>query len=102
MKKVVILGGGDLGRTLAAHVWFEGVLISVLSWAMAAVIAAPISYALGVVTGRMFFKTPLDLTISGIAIVVWFALVVVIATVSSAYPASRAARLTVREAIAHV
>ena len=51
---------------------------------------------------RLFFETPLDFTVSGGAVAAWLALVVALAGVSSVHPALRAARLTVREAIAHV
>lgn len=93
---------GATPRTLAFHVWCEGVLIGVLSWIAAAVLAAPISYVLEVVTGRMFFRAPLDFTMSAGAAAIWLVLVVVIASLASFHPAMKAARLTVREAIAYV
>jgi putative ABC transport system permease protein len=93
---------GATPRTLAFHVWCEGVLIAVMSWIAAAVLAAPISYALQVVTGRMFFKAPLDFTVSAGAAAIWLLLVVVLASFASFHPAVKAARLTVREAISYV
>jgi putative ABC transport system permease protein len=93
---------GATSRMLAFYVWCEGLLIALLSWCVASVLAAPISYALEVVTGRMFFKAPLDFTMSAGATALWLALVLVLASVASFHPARRAAQLTVREAIAHV
>ena len=49
----------------------------------------------------MFLKVPLDFYMSARASVLWLGLVVVLASLCSFYPAWRAARLTVREAIAH-
>jgi ABC-type lipoprotein release transport system permease subunit len=50
----------------------------------------------------MFFRAPLDFTMTLGATAAWLAIVVVVATLASAYPAWRAARLTIREAIGHV
>jgi putative ABC transport system permease protein len=93
---------GATPRMIAAQVWCEGIWISVLSWIAATLLAAPVSYVLETVTGRMFFRVPLDFTVSAGAAALWLGLVVVLASASSLYPAWRAARLTVREAIAHV
>jgi putative ABC transport system permease protein len=93
---------GATPRTISGHVWFEGVVIGLMSWALAIVLAAPVSWGLGVVTGNMFFKAPLDFFMSPGAALLWLGLVLVLASLSSFYPAWRAARLTVREAIAHV
>lgn len=93
---------GATPRTLALQVWCEALWIALMSWIVATVLAAPISYGLQVVTGRMFFRVPLDFTMSPAATAIWLLLVVVLASFASLHPARRAARLTVREAIAHV
>ena len=95
---------GAIGATpgeVSRQVWFEGVLIGVLSWAAANVLAAPVSYALESACGNIFFRVPLDFHMSPGAAGTWLALVVVLATLSSLYPAWRATRLTVREALSH-
>jgi putative ABC transport system permease protein len=101
-REIGILGAiGASPGSIARHVWAEGVLIGLLSWGVAVLLAAPLSWALEVATGSIFFKTPLDFHMSPAAAGVWLALVVVLATLSSFYPARRAARLTVREAMSH-
>lgn len=87
---------------LAVLVWCEGVVIALLSWPAALAIGAPAGYGLGVVAGRMFFKTPLDFTMSWSGAALWLGLALGIASLCSFVPARRAARLTAREAIAHV
>lgn len=92
---------GASPRTIAGHIVFEGVLIGVLSWCAAIVLAVPVTAVLDQVAGRIFIKTPLDFFMSPRAAAIWFLLVVVIAALSSFHPARRAARLTVREALAY-
>ena len=93
---------GATPRMIAGQVWSEAVLIGLLSWGVAALLSVPVTWALQSVTGRMFFRIPLELTLSFGAAGSWLALVVVLSTISSLYPSWRAARLTVREALAHV
>ena len=75
--------------------------MGVLSWGVAIAAAVPATMALDRVAGMLFIRMPLDYTMSPRAVVTWLALVLVLATLSSLYPAWRAARMTVREALAH-
>ena len=93
---------GATPTTISRHVWFEGVAIGVLSWALACGVAAPISAVLEAVVGDIFFKAPLDFYLSWSAAAAWLAIVVVVGSASSFYPAWRAARLTVRQALSEV
>lgn len=102
-REIGILGAiGATPSTIARHVWFEALVIGMLSWIAGMVLAAPISWALEVACGNIFFRTPLDFHVSPLAAAAWLVLVLVLASVSSFYPARRAARLTVREALAHI
>jgi putative ABC transport system permease protein len=92
---------GATPSTLSRHVWAEGVLFGVLSWVVACLLTLPVSFALEAVCGQIFFKVPLDPYVWPQAPGLWLALVVVLASLSSVYPAQRAARLSVREALAH-
>lgn len=93
---------GATPRQLALLVWGEALLVAVVSWLAALVTTAPISYALQLVTGRMFFRTPLEFTMTSNAALFWLLLILVLASISSMHPARRAAHFTVREAINHV
>jgi putative ABC transport system permease protein len=101
-REIGILGAiGATPRAIARQVWAEGVAIGVASWVVALLLAAPASFLLESATGRIFFKAPLDFFVSAGACAIWLVLVVVIASLSSFFPARRAARLSVREALAY-
>jgi putative ABC transport system permease protein len=90
---------GAAPRTLATHVWLEGLFVGLLSWLAAVLLTMPVSWALEVTCGRIFLKTPLDFHVSVRALALWLVLVLVLATLSSFHPALRAARLRVSEAL---
>jgi putative ABC transport system permease protein len=101
-REIGILGAiGASSRVIASYIWYESLIIAGLSWFLSVLLAAPASLLLESVTGRIFFKAPLDFAVSIGAALVWLALIAVIATFSSVYPARRAARLTVREALTY-
>jgi putative ABC transport system permease protein len=92
---------GASPRFLGVQVVAEGVLIAFLSWIAAVVISAPATWLLDQATGRIYLKTPVEFLLSGQAILTWLALVLVLGAISSFYPAWRATRLSIKEAIAH-
>jgi putative ABC transport system permease protein len=92
---------GAAPRVIAQNVVIEGVTIGVLSWFVALVATIPATLALDALTGKMFVNAPVDFVFSAEAAGAWLLLVVVLAALGSVYPAWRAARLTVREALAH-
>lgn len=101
-REIGVMGAiGATPRSLALGVWCEALLIALASWAGAGVLTAPVSAILQRVTGGMFFAAPLPFTLDPAAAFAWLGLVVVLATVSSVQPCLRAARLSVREAVAH-
>ena len=92
---------GAAPRVIAMNVVIEGVVIGVLSWFVALVATLPATLLLDTLTGKMFINAPVDFVFSAEAAGAWLLLVVVLAALGSLYPAWRAARLTVREALAH-
>jgi putative ABC transport system permease protein len=102
-RELGVLGAlGATPRTLATHVWLEGMALALLSWLGAALLTFPLSWALGAACGAIFLKAPLDPWLSPRALATWLGLVLVLATLSSFHPALRAARLHVRDALGHV
>lgn len=102
-REIGILGAlGATPGTIARQIWAEALVMGLLSWGLALGAAAPLSWGLETTTGRIFFKSPLDFTMALAPALLWLGVVVVLASLSSLYPAWRAARLTVREALAHV
>jgi putative ABC transport system permease protein len=88
-------------RTIARYVLFEGMVMAALSWCVALIVSIPITFALDAATGQMFIRSALDFYMSPTAAAVWLLLVIILAALSSFYPARRSARLAVREAIAY-
>jgi putative ABC transport system permease protein len=78
-----------------------GLVIGLLSWAGALVLAQPISRAMSWQVGRGFLSRPLDYAFDWRAPLMWLAAVVVIAALSSLAPALSAVRLSVRETLAY-
>ena len=78
----------------------EAVTIAVLSWLVAIVLAMPLVTAIGQLAAGMF-GSPLPFGLPLPALGVWLGIILVIAAVASVWPASRAARLVVREALAY-
>lgn len=79
----------------------EGLLVGLISWAIASVLAVPFGALLSAALGQLIFQTPLHYTVAVDGIVIWFVVVVVISTAASLFPANNAARLTVRQVLAY-
>jgi putative ABC transport system permease protein len=92
---------GATPGTIARDVVFEGMVMAVLSWCAALLVSIPITFALDAATGQMFIRSALDFYMSPLAAGAWLLLVLILAALSSFYPARRSARLAVREAIAY-
>jgi putative ABC transport system permease protein len=92
---------GAAPGTIASHVVFEGMVIGVLSWAVAVLASIPATWLIDRATGRIFIKTPVEFLIDPRALATWLALVLVLGAISSFYPAWRSTRIPVREALSY-
>jgi putative ABC transport system permease protein len=79
----------------------EGIIIGVLSWAVSAILAYPISKLLSDAVGRQFLSTPLDYTFSINGVLIWLVVVIFLSALASFLPAWNAARMTVRAVLAY-
>ncbi len=79
----------------------EGVLIGLMSWALGAVLAIPISRTLSDALGMVFLSRPLSYAISAEGVILWLGIVLALAAAASLLPAWRASRLAVREVLAY-
>jgi putative ABC transport system permease protein len=79
----------------------EGVIIGVISWFIGTIVAIPVSKGLSNLIGAQFLNAPLTYTFSLTGVLIWLALVIVLATVASFLPAWNASRITVREVLAY-
>jgi putative ABC transport system permease protein len=81
-------------------VW-EGLLTGAFSILIAFLFSLLLSAYMGRFIGNMAFRTPLSLTISVFAIVIWTLIVITGSYSAALYPARRANRITTREALAY-
>jgi putative ABC transport system permease protein len=79
----------------------EGVLISVLSWAVAILLSQPMSRVMSYTVGMNFAKSPLSYIYDLRAPLFWLAIIVAVAALASLIPARTAARISVRETLAY-
>lgn len=78
----------------------EGVSLGVLSWLLAVPLSYPCARAFGNAIGSTF-GAPLDFDYSLPSVLIWLVLVIVLSVLASLWPAWRATRVSVREALAY-
>jgi putative ABC transport system permease protein len=79
----------------------EGVVIGILSWTIAALLAWPVSKAIGNSFVRALFHSGLDFTFEPLGLVIWMLVSIGLSAVATFLPAWKASRVTVREALAY-
>jgi putative ABC transport system permease protein len=79
----------------------EGLFIGLLSWLVGTLLAVPIGKLLSDAVGVAFLQAPLNYTFSLQGMLLWLAIVLVLAALASVLPAWNASRLTVREVLAY-
>ncbi|WP_433788609.1 FtsX-like permease family protein [Actinoplanes sp. CA-252034] len=93
---------GATDRALRGLILAEAVTIGVVSWLVAAVfLAVPATVAFGGIFGNLLLNIPLTVTVNGFAVAGWLLLVCGICVLAALLPARRAARMTVRQALAY-
>jgi putative ABC transport system permease protein len=79
----------------------EGIVIGVLSWTIAALLAWPVSKTLGNLLVRVMFRGGLDFTFEPLGLLIWLVVSISLSAAASFLPAWKASRVTVREALAY-
>jgi putative ABC transport system permease protein len=92
---------GASNRAVRRIFIIEGIIIGLLSWLMGAIVAYPISRLLSQTVGVQLLSIALDYTFSLSGLLIWLAVVIILAALASFLPASNASRLTVREVLAY-
>jgi putative ABC transport system permease protein len=93
---------GASGSIIRRLVVFEGIFIAAVSCVVAAIPAIALTWFMGAGLGNLFLSTPIPLEVSAQGIAIWILVVVVGAALATLGTASRASRLTVREALAYL
>jgi putative ABC transport system permease protein len=91
---------GGTSAALLGIFLFEGVLVGVLSWLIAVPLSYPGARLFSDMVGKAF-NLPLDFDYSMPGVVTWFVIVVVLSALASLWPALRATRVSVREALSY-
>jgi putative ABC transport system permease protein len=92
---------GALPRAVRRIVTAEGLFLALASWLVAVIPTLGLTEVLGAGLGNLFFSAPLPYRISVPAILIWTA-VVLGAVPATEAAGSRAARITVREALVYL
>lgn len=92
---------GAPNRGVASVFILEGVVIGVMSWAMGAAVAIPMSQGLNQALGQAVMGVPLTYSYSLSGMWIWLGVVILLSMVASSIPARNASRLTVREVLAY-
>ena len=92
---------GATPRTVWLMIVAEGVVIGLLGWVIAAVLAWPISKAVGNSFVRVLFRSGLDFTFEPMGLLIWMVVSIGLSAAASFLPAWRASRITVRESLAY-
>ena len=93
------IGADD--RAVMRTVIAEGVVIGVISFALAIVLSIPFTYMLSTIVSLAVFQTPIEVVFTYMGYAIWLALVLALSAVASILPARNAARLTIREVLAY-
>jgi putative ABC transport system permease protein len=92
---------GATPRKIRRLIIWEGLLIGTISICIALLLSLLLSFYMGRFIGNMAFRTPLSLTLSTLAIIVWMLIIATGSYVATFYPARRANKITTREALAY-
>jgi putative ABC transport system permease protein len=79
----------------------EGMLIGVISWALALLLSVPITFVLNQGVGIAILTVAMDFAFGWHGITLWLLVVLSVSAVASLLPAVNAVRLTVREVLAY-
>ena len=91
---------GGTPRAVAALVVVEGAALALVAWAVASLLAWPVSRIAGGAIVAHAFRSGMDFTFEGRGIVAWLTVSIAAAVAASLWPAVRAGRAPVRDALA--
>jgi len=92
---------GASNADIQGIVIIEGMVIGLISWAIAILLAIPITSVLTTGVGLAILTAPMPAVYDASGITAWLIFTLILATIASALPARRASRLTVRDTLAY-
>jgi putative ABC transport system permease protein len=97
----VMRATGATSPTVAGIFVGEGVFVGLLSWLFAVPLSYPSAVAFSNAVGDTLLLVPLEFSYSTNGVFWWLGIVAVLSTLASLWPALRATRVSVREALAY-
>jgi putative ABC transport system permease protein len=79
----------------------EALIVGIIGWVLGSLLAVPISQVLSAGVGNAFSNAPLTYSFDFLGAGLWLVVALVLALLSSYFPARRASRLTLREVLAY-
>jgi putative ABC transport system permease protein len=79
----------------------EGIVIGLISWVASFILAIPITSVLTLGVGLAVFQAPIPVVYGWTGTIAWLMGIIALAVISSAIPARRASKLTVRDTLAY-
>lgn len=92
---------GATDRQVKKLVLIEGLIIGMLSWLIAVVLAFPISYLMSYIINISIFGVTGEFSFTVNGFIIWLGIVILLSVVASLVPANKAAKLTIREVLAY-
>ena len=92
---------GATPRRISRALIAEAAIISILSWLLACLLSLPLTFYIDRLVGNLGFLAALPFVVEPGAALGWLGMSVAIALLATWLPAQRAARLTIRDALAH-
>ncbi len=92
---------GAVDRVIMQSVIIEGMVIGLITWALAIGVSFPIGSLLLTILGKSLLGTPMRLAFTPLGILLWLGMVIILSVVASIIPARNAARLTINEVLAY-
>lgn len=93
------IGADD--RAVMRTVIAEGVVIGLISFALAILLSVPITYLLSTIVSVAVFETPIEVHFTWMGYAIWLGLALALSAVASVVPARNAATMTIREVLAY-
>ena len=92
---------GASNSDIHSIVIIEGLVIGLISWTIAILVAVPITSVLTRGVGLAILTAPMPAVYGLSGIIAWLIFTLILATIASALPARRASQLTVRDTLAY-
>jgi putative ABC transport system permease protein len=92
---------GASNRSIADILLTEGLLIGIISWALALPFSIPVTLLFNAMMGPIMLDMPLTFVFSAFGIIIWLVIVIVVSAIASLLPVYFAVKMSVRETLAY-